>query len=314
MPIRSSILVLAVLLATAAGAFAQGPPLALSAEVTSLGRGASGTVVAIVVRIAPEDRERAGERLRIVTTLRTGENVVDRQAAVVTVEPDGSAMLFREWAPATYELQVTVASVDGPSDGVWFGEIEVLAASEPYLAPEGAPVDAIALALSPPRDDAVSFRPPPNLGGLGAVQLEVDAPAATAAVEFFNAAVRGDIAKEHRDFTQTTAPSDATPPREPRKATAHLSIIVAFRQVLKRTGGIAKPASLGAPIAALERFIAPLAGHLQAFFLPAPDFVFVNFKSPDSHTFLPDGAGNIFCECINIAPCEEVESDSIPFR
>jgi VWFA-related protein len=94
-------------------------------------------------------------------------------------------MIFREWAPAVYELQVAVASVDGPAEGVWFGEIEVLAASEPYHAPEGAPVDAIALALSPPRDDAVSFRPPPNLGGLGAVQLEVDVPAATAAVEFF---------------------------------------------------------------------------------------------------------------------------------
>ena len=83
--------------------------------------------------------ERAGERLRIVTTLRTGENVVDRQAAVVTVEPNGSAMLFREWAPATYELQVTVASVDGPSDGVWFGEIEVLAHELEILNPAATP-------------------------------------------------------------------------------------------------------------------------------------------------------------------------------
>jgi VWFA-related protein len=185
MPSGPTKLLLALLLATSASAAAQGPPLALSAEVSSLGRGAGGTVVAIVIRVAPEDRERAGERLRVVTTLRVGENVVDRQGAVVTVEPDGSTMVFREWAPAVYELQVTVASVDGPAAGVWFGEIEVLAASEPYQAPDGAPVDAIALALSPPRDDAVSFRPPPNLGGLGAVQLEVDAPAGTAAVEFF---------------------------------------------------------------------------------------------------------------------------------
>jgi len=75
---------------------------------------------------------------------------------------------------------------DGRAGGVWFGDIEVPESLEPFEAPEGASIDAIALDLTPPSQGAVKFQPPPNLGGLGAVQLEVDAPENTAAVEFFN--------------------------------------------------------------------------------------------------------------------------------
>lgn len=162
------------------------PPIALTAHVEALGRGVKGTVVGAVVQIAPEDRERTGDRVRVVTTLRSGEQIVDRQSAVVPIEADGTAMLYREWNPGSYELQIAIGTLDGRAGGVWFGDVEVPESFEPFEAPEGAPIDAIALDLTQPSQGAVKFRPPPNLGGLGAVQLEVDAPESTASVEFFN--------------------------------------------------------------------------------------------------------------------------------
>ena len=165
---------------------AETTPLALTAHVESLGRGTDGTVVGAVFQLAPEDRERAGDRVRVVTTLRAGDEIVDRQSAVVVLEPDGSAMLYREWDPGTYTLVISISSLNGSVSGVWMGEIEVNEATEDFEAPEDAPVDAIALDLTPPREGGVHFDPPPNLGGLGAVQLEVSAPENTASVEFFN--------------------------------------------------------------------------------------------------------------------------------
>ena len=162
------------------------PPIALTAHVEALGRGGDGTVVGAVFQIAPEDRERTGDRVRVVTTLRSGGEIVDRQSAVVPIEADGTAMLYREWDPGNYELQIAIGTLDGRAGGVWFGDIEVPESLEPFEAPEGAPIDAIALDLTPPSKGAVKFQPPPNLGGLGAVQLEVDAPENTASVEFFN--------------------------------------------------------------------------------------------------------------------------------
>jgi VWFA-related protein len=161
-------------------------PIALTAHTEALGKGLDGTVVGVVFQIAPEDRERAGDRVRVVTTLRAESEIVDRQSSVVAIEPDGTAMLYREWDPGSYELEIAIGTLDGRNGGTWFGDIDVVEALEDFEAPEGAPIDAIALDLTPPSEAAVKFQPPPNLGGLGAIQLEVDAPDTTASVEFFN--------------------------------------------------------------------------------------------------------------------------------
>jgi VWFA-related protein len=170
-------------LATAV-ASAQTTPLALTASAEALGRGSDGTVMGVVFQIAPEDRERAGDRLRVVSTLHRGDEIVDRQSGVVALEADGSVMLYREWDPGTYMLEIGITNLSGTASGVWLGEIEVQQVDTPFEAPDGAPVDAIALDLTPPREGGVSFKPPPNLGGLGAVQLEVEAPEGTVSVEF----------------------------------------------------------------------------------------------------------------------------------
>lgn len=180
---------LAILLLLSAATVVYGqsePPIGLTAHVEALGRGTDGTVVGAVFQIAPEDRERAGTRVRVVTTLRSGEEIVDRQSSVVAIEADGTAMLYREWDPGTYELQIAISALESSAGGVWFGDIEVPESFDAFEAPDGAPIDAIALDVTPPSEEAVKFSPPPNLGGLGAIQLEVEAPEHTASVEFFN--------------------------------------------------------------------------------------------------------------------------------
>jgi hypothetical protein len=178
------LLVATLLAITTLSADAQTTPLALTASTEALGRGVDGIVMGVVFQIAPEDRERAGERVRVVSTLRQGDEIIDRQSGVVVLEPDGSAMLYREWDTGTYVLEISIANLNGTASGVWLGEIEVQQVDSQFEAPEGATVDAVALDLTPPREGGVSFKPPPNLGGLGAVQLEVEAPEETASVEF----------------------------------------------------------------------------------------------------------------------------------
>ena len=185
MKLRCVLLLALVLPALASAAEDEGQPLALVAEVQQLGRGAEHTVVGIVVQVAPEDRPRIGERARILVTLLDGELIVDRHAAVVTVSADGSTTLYREWPPGSYELQVGLAAAEGVSSGVWFGNIQIEELAEPFVAPADAPPDAVALELTQPRQGVVAFLPPPDIGGIGAIQLEVEAPEATASVEFF---------------------------------------------------------------------------------------------------------------------------------
>jgi Ca-activated chloride channel family protein len=161
------------------------PPLALSVEVDELGRGAEGTVMGIVVQVAPEDRDRLTVRVRIALTLLDGEDIVDRHTTTVSLADDGSTILYREWPVGSWELRAGLAALDGTASGVWIGDIDVEEADEAFIAPEGASPDAVALEITPPDRGGVRFLPPPEIGGIGAVQLEVEAPAETRSVEFF---------------------------------------------------------------------------------------------------------------------------------
>jgi hypothetical protein len=174
-----------LLLAPIATVGAEDAPLALLAEVEGLGRGTVGTVMGIVVQVAPEDRDRTGERIRIVVTLLEGDDIVDRHAAVVPLEDDGSTILYRDWPVGSFELRVGIGTMDSADSGIWIGDIEVPEMEAPFSAPEGAGPDAVALDLTPPARGAVRFRPPPDIGGIGGLQLEVDAPEETRSVEFF---------------------------------------------------------------------------------------------------------------------------------
>jgi VWFA-related protein len=80
---------------------------------------------------------------------------------------------------------VGIASIDGRNTGIWLGDIHVPEMDEPFSAPDGAAPDAVALELTPPDRGAVRFRPPPNTGGIGALQLEVDVPEGTRSVQFY---------------------------------------------------------------------------------------------------------------------------------
>jgi Ca-activated chloride channel family protein len=168
-----------------AAATATAPPLALRVEVQPLGRGPQATVVGIVIQVAPEDRARAGERLRVSVSLLQGGQVVDRGEAVVSLEQDGSAMLYREWPPGEGEVRVAVASVEGTATGGWMGKVVVPVETTPFEPTPGGAPDALALAPLAAASGVVHFRPPVRSGGIEAIQLEVDVPEGTAHVEFF---------------------------------------------------------------------------------------------------------------------------------
>jgi VWFA-related protein len=159
-------------------------PLALLAEVEPLGQGVTGTVVGLLVSIAPEDRDRAGERIRVTTSLLQEGAVVDRHTAVVEVEQDGSVLLYRDWAVGEYELHVMVSNLEAEVSGIWVGDVVVPASAQPFVAPDGALPDAVALTLTPAKQGAVSFKVPSDHGGIGAIQLEVEVPEHTSSVEF----------------------------------------------------------------------------------------------------------------------------------
>ena len=167
------------------GALVAAPvPIALRVEAQGLGKGAAGTVVGVVLQVAPEDRAALGERLRVSLSFSIGGTVVDRGSAVVALAHDGSAMLYREWPAGEGSVKVTVESLDGQRSGAWAGPITVTVMDEPFEAPPESPPDAIALAASPPDPGGVAFLPPPRTGGIGALQLELKAPERTARVEF----------------------------------------------------------------------------------------------------------------------------------
>ena len=171
--------ILALILAVAAA-----QPLAIRVELAPLGRGPEGTVMGVAVQVAPEDRERAGARLRVTVALVRDGAVVQRQGGVVALDQDGSALLYREWPAGGGEVRVRVDTLDGTVTGAWSGAVVVPVESTPFEAPEGAGEDAVALTPAVPPSSAVRFRVPGLSGGIGAMQLELEAPEGTARVEF----------------------------------------------------------------------------------------------------------------------------------
>ncbi|MFI5166401.1 MAG: VWA domain-containing protein [Thermoanaerobaculales bacterium] len=168
-----------------ASAIMNATPLALRVEVQPLGSGPQhATVVGVALQVAPEDLKRAGERLRVALTLSQGGKVVDTSDAVVELAADGSALLYREWPTGEGELQVEVESGDGKVRGGWVGKVVIPVGEKPFQAVPGGPPDALALAPEPPATGVLRFKPPAQAAGLGAVELEVEAPDGTAKVEF----------------------------------------------------------------------------------------------------------------------------------
>jgi Ca-activated chloride channel family protein len=160
-------------------------PLGLRVEVQPLGKGPQGTVVGIALQVAPEDLARAGQRLRVAVTLVRGGKVVDTGEAVVSLEEDGSALLYRDWPPGDGEVRVAVTSLDGNASGGWIGKVIVPQEAKPFEPSPGGPTDALALAPMTPATGVVHFRPPVRSGGIEAMELHVDVPENTVRVEFY---------------------------------------------------------------------------------------------------------------------------------
>lgn len=160
-------------------------PLALRVEVESLGRGTTGTVVAVAVQVAPEDRPFLGERVRFQVTFWRANQKLDDGSGVAELAADGSFLVYREWPPGEGAVQVEVRSLDGTRVGAVERKVVVPVLEKPFLLPEGVPPDAAVLAPSPPWEEGVRFSPPRLGTVVGTVELTLHAPANTGEVRFF---------------------------------------------------------------------------------------------------------------------------------
>jgi len=168
-----------------AAGIASPTPLALRVEVQPLGSGPlHKTVVGIALQVAPEDLKRAGDRLRVLLTFLMHDEVIDSSDAVVELAADGSAILYREWPAGDGEVRVSVESVSSAARGGWTGKVSVPVQDKPFQPEAGGPPDALALAPEPPATGVLHFKAPTRASGLGAIELEVEAPRLTARVEF----------------------------------------------------------------------------------------------------------------------------------
>ncbi len=195
------------------------PPLGLRVEVEPLGRGPQGTVVGVAIQVAPEDLTRAGKRLRVALALLHHGAAVDASDAVVDLQPDGSAIVYRDWPVGEGELRLQVASLDGPARGGWSGPVVVPAMERRFEPAAGSAPDAVALAPSAPATGAVRFKPPGRSGGIEGLELEVEAPAATDRVEFYR---DGELLFQRRRRPWPVAVALGTAARKPTvKAVAY---------------------------------------------------------------------------------------------
>lgn len=161
-------------------------PMALRVEVEALGRGSAGTVVAVAVQVAPEDRAALGERVRFRVALWRGSQKLDDGSGVGELAADGSFLVYREWPPGESTVRVEVSSLDGTRAGAVERKVVVPVLEKPFLSPEGAPPDAAVLMPSPPPQEAVRFSRPRLGTVVGAVELALQAPESTGEVRFFH--------------------------------------------------------------------------------------------------------------------------------
>ncbi len=183
---RLVVTVLSVVPLWTTGAHAQEPPevVGVRVESESLGQGADGTVTAVGVQVAPEHRDLLGERVAVELTLSRDGEVLDHASTVVPLALDGSLMLYREWPVGAARLSVRLAALDGSAVGAWSSDVVVTESSDRFEPSPDAPPDARALAAEPAHVGGVRFLKPDKTGGIGALQLELEAPDAVVRVEF----------------------------------------------------------------------------------------------------------------------------------
>ena len=99
--------------------------IAVDVHVEARGKGTTGTVVELIVRIAPEDLALVGGKLRLRAKLLAFGSVVDELNTEMALDAGGSATLYREWPPGFYDLKVTVSSLARPVIGLSSGQVEI---------------------------------------------------------------------------------------------------------------------------------------------------------------------------------------------
>lgn len=161
------------------------PPVAIRLEVEPIGRGPQGVVVAVAVQVAPEDREKLGERVSFSLKFTKKAEVVDTGTGVASLAGDGSFLLFREWPVGDGELTLELFSLNGQYRGSVSQLVRVPWVDNAFLPGEDASPEAVALLPAPTPEQAVRFLPVQPGTTVGTVVLRLEAPEHTSEVRFF---------------------------------------------------------------------------------------------------------------------------------
>jgi len=195
------VVVLGGLLALGAGRF-----LALRVEVAPLRAEGVGTVVEVVVQVAPEDRARVGRTAWLQGALTRGETTVVRLARGVDLDEQGRVRLEMVLEPGTYGLRVELKSGQGQGTGLWQGTVEVPRVEPGAALPQAAAPVVAGAATAPtpgPSGSVASAEPPPEPRSEAPAEGEPEAAAGAGRTE------------EAADSTRAAAQPAASPAPSP---------------------------------------------------------------------------------------------------
>ena len=123
-------------------------PVAIRVEVEPLHASGTGTEVAVIIRVSPEDRVRVGANAMVRIEL-DGE-VPPGQSPLwaVRVKSDGGARVTTVWPPGEHHLKVEIESPSGEETGLWVGTVRI-----PSFGDDGAVTEPPSTQAADPEPD-----------------------------------------------------------------------------------------------------------------------------------------------------------------
>ncbi len=147
-------------------------PIAIRVEIEPVRVSGDGTVMAITVQVAPEDRSRIGKDAWIQGELRQRGERIERLARAVNLDDGGQARIEATWPPGVYQLQIEIEGSKRKGTGVWINTITV-----PNLE------DTVQEAESPPRPLALPVTATPTTASAESPAEEAEQQPTPAAAE-----------------------------------------------------------------------------------------------------------------------------------
>ena len=100
-------------------------PVAIRVEVEPLAASGTGTEVAVIIQVSPEDRTRVGANAMVRIELDGDVPPGQSPLWAVRVKSDGGARVTTVWPPGEHHLKVEISSPSGEETGLWVGTVRI---------------------------------------------------------------------------------------------------------------------------------------------------------------------------------------------